>query len=110
MSWIHTFFLGEDPEKDQQSAAIADQKLRELNQTKRAQFGEAWFQQTEANIARGEIGDAKAQVNQAFYDGVGESLDAMGEGIQKTASAVIPWQVYALGAVLFFMYAGRSKR
>jgi hypothetical protein len=109
MSWIHKLFLGEDPEADQARAAEADRRLAELNQQKRETYGEDWFAQTEANLERGRVENAEADVNQAFSDGWNEGVANIREGIGDTVSLpfrLIPWQVWGLAAVALFVWAG----
>lgn len=107
MSWVHSWLLGVDPEADQKAADAADQKLRELNQTKRAQFGDEWFNETEANLERGRVVDAVGQVNQAFSDSIRKDA---GELVQTSATVLVPWQLWLLLGIGVFVYSGGLKQ
>lgn len=110
MSWFNKILFGSDPAEDEAISDKADADLRALNA--KSGHDEAWQMQAEANIRAGVIDDAEGQVGDAFKEGFNDGVNNIKGFVGDAVSfpfRLIPWQVWALGAVALFFWMGGAS-
>jgi len=108
MSWIPNWILGTDPEEDEARGRAADDANAALNKEmhERGLLSDDDYKTAQANIDRGRIDDAEAEIDQAFLEGLDEGAANVRSTIGGTINTVIgtplkliPWQVWLAAAI-----------
>jgi hypothetical protein len=115
MSWIQRVLYGVDLDEEQARQDQLDAQRAAENEKDRAQYGDAWFAETQANDERSRI-DVHAEVDQAFNEGLQEGADNItaivskpfeiaGKGVGAILAG-FPWWLWllGLGALAFFLW------
>lgn len=110
MGWIHGLLLGSDPEADMARAAEAERQLAALNESRRAERGEDWFEQTQRNLDADNteitgLDDVHESFEEGFQDGVQNIRGAVGSAV-SLPFRLVPWQLWVVGGVALFLYMG----
>jgi len=108
MSWIPNWILGTDPDEDERRGRAADDANAALNKQMHDQglLTDNEYAQARANIERGRINDAGAEIDQAFLEGLDDGADNVRGVFTGTINTVvgtplklIPWQVWLAGGL-----------
>ncbi len=105
MGFLSSLFGVDD---EQARSDELDRQRAALNAAQRERRGEEWYRQTLENDEKSRL-NVDAELNKAF----GEGIDEGAANIRGTIGSIInlpfsliPWQAWAIGAVVAFFYFG----
>lgn len=111
MNWPSWLVGGVDISAEQQRSNELDAQLAALNQKALADgtYNQSTFDQAEFNRQRGQVADVNAEVSTAFGQGIQDGANNIRGAVGSAVSfpfKLIPWQLWAVGAVALFFYMG----
>ena len=108
MAWLDRILYGVDLDMEQQRQNDTDAALAALNEKKRAQYGDQWFEDASAQLEAGRM-NVRYEVNQAFDEGLQEGADNVTAVVSKpfeiagtAAGSVLkafPWWLWIGGLI-----------
>jgi len=113
VSWIQRTLYGVDLDEEQAKQDQVKAQLAAENEKDREKFGDAWFEEAQANLDKSRI-NVEAEVDQAFDEGLQEGAANVSAVIRKPFEIVgtgigavlkgVPWWVWGIGLAVAGFY------
>src|SRR5687768_332239 len=113
MSLFEKWIYGVDPAEEQRRQDALEAALAAENEKDRARYGDKWFEEAQGNLEKSKI-DERAEVDQAFDEGLQEGADNVTAVISKpfeiAGTAVgsvlkaFPWWLWVAGLAVAGFY------